>query len=269
MTTVPYQLDELIASLSTSHIGNEAIELAKLQAQLQQSLQAYPQGAPFPTSPVQSPTFSSHNGPPANTPVSRTPSWATSVVDPATAISMGPGRTRRRSSIASAASFRAQLSRLEEDFYPPSGSAASSSGARYDLDQDMMMEDVEEEAEVDASLNHISSPSPSSSSHATSPIQFSHPNSTHQAYSPTTLAYVLNDPFLTHQLQIADQRNRQPSYFAQLATAHQHTSPFHRPSQNPPPISSAPPPNSSTQSYPQHHLRLTIDTTASPFTTHR
>lgn len=227
------------------------------QAQLQQSLQAYPQGAPFPTSPVQSPTFPAHNGPPANTPVSRTPSWAPSIIDPATAVSIGSGRTRRRSSIASAtSSFRAQLSRLDEDFYGPSGSA--SSAARYDLDQDMT-EDVEEEAEVDASLNHVSS-------NATSPIHFSHPNSTLQAYSPTTLAYVLNDPFLTHQLQLAEQRNRQPSYFAQLATAHQHTSPFHRPSQNPPPNPSPP---SSTQSYPQHPLRLTIDTTYSPFTTHR
>lgn len=31
MSTLPYQVDELIATLSTSHIGNEAIELAMLQ----------------------------------------------------------------------------------------------------------------------------------------------------------------------------------------------------------------------------------------------
>ncbi|GJJ07257.1 hypothetical protein Clacol_001457 [Clathrus columnatus] len=231
MATVPYQLDELIASLKTSHIGNEAIELSNLQAQLQQALQAYPQSGPFPTSPVQSSSFPLHNGAPVNTPVSRTPS---SIV-PTTVT----GRRRRRSSVASATSFRAQ-SRFDDDLF----------SSRYDLDQDMM-EDVEEEAEVDASLTHVSS-------HATSPIQFNHPspiNSTYQAYSPTTLAYALNDPFLAHQLQTAEQRNRQPSYFAQLATTHQHTSPFYAPSSN-----SSRETSFSAQSQSQYPLRLTIDT---------
>lgn len=74
-----------------------------------------------------------------------------------------------------------------------------------DMDQDVM-EDVEEEAQVDQSLYTSSSPTFGS--------------------SPTT--YALTDPFLAHQLQAAEQRTRQqPSFFAQIATAQQGTSPFY------------------------------------------
>lgn len=119
------------------------------------------------------------------------------------------------------------------------------------------MEDVEEEAEVDASLDYVSS-------NTTGPIQCHHSNSTLQAYSPTTIAYALNDPFLTHQLQVAEQRNRQPSYFAQLATS-QHTSPFYT-TPNPQPPRDHPP--SATQSHSQHPFRLTIDTSTHPLARH-
>lgn len=82
------------------------------------------------------------------------------------------------------------------------------------MEQDMM-EDVEEEAQVDADLFSTASP-----------LLYSHPSaSTPFANSPTS--YGSTDPFLAAQLQALEQRRRQPSFFAQAATAQSHTSPFY------------------------------------------
>jgi len=216
MSTLPYQVDELIATLSTSHIGNEAIELAMLQAQLQQALQAYPQGAPYPTSPVQS---SYAGGAPVNTPIPGA-AWVHN---------MEAAQTRRRRSSSSASAMSARSRRRQTN----------------DEDEDMM-EDVEEEAEVDSSLYATSSP-----------IQYAAaPSSPTQAYSPSTYAYALTDPFLAAQLRAAEQRNRQPSFFAQIATAQQHVSPFYTAARQSQQEASSPVQNQSTKP----SMRLTVDT---------
>jgi len=115
-------------------------------------------------------------------------------------IEAATGRRRRSSSVASAASARSRRKQVLDD------------------DQDMMMEDVEEEQEVESSLYATTSPIQCSVA-PSSPVS--------QAYSPSTYAYAITDPFLAHQLQAAEQRNRHPSYFAQIATAQQNTSPFY------------------------------------------
>ncbi|KAF8514804.1 hypothetical protein BU17DRAFT_94061 [Hysterangium stoloniferum] len=242
MSTLPFQVEELIASFNTSHINNEAIELAKLQTQLKQALQSYPQGGPFPTSPVQ--TAHIHQGAaPLNTPVARTPSgpvWGHQS-------DVAPGRRRRSSSVVSAGSARSRGRQMSGD---------AEHHSMYDMEQDVM-EEVEE-AEVDASLY---------SNSASSPTQFTnqpHVPSSLYACSPTTYAYALTDPFLTHQLQVADQMNRQPSFFAQLATSQQQNSPFYSAPHQPQPPTSQPPYQAQRQPS-QHPRHLTIDTSQHTF----
>lgn len=222
--------------------GHSVLVSPPPQAQLQQALQAYPQGGPFPTSPVQS-AYSHNPGAPTNTPTARTH------------VDAGQGRRRRSSSAASAASGRhlgRQVIREEDEEYWRQGDASRC----CEMDQDVM-EDVEEEAQVDASLYST-----------TSPIQFSHPSAS-PTFGSSPTSYALTDPFLAQQLQAAEQRSRQPSFFAHLATAQQHTSPFYpaaQPQSQPPPatLAEAQPPHSSasmfpTPSRPARHT-LTIDT---------
>ncbi|KAF8592686.1 hypothetical protein K439DRAFT_1626022 [Ramaria rubella] len=248
MSTLPFQVEELISTLNSTNIGTEALELAKLQAQLQQALQGYPQGAPFPTSPVQT-AYSHNGGVPANTPTARTPSWG-QYSDPAHT------RRRRSSSAASLASAtsrprRQAIREQEEDLW------RQSEATRSEAEQDVM-EDVEEEAQVDASL------------YATpSPIQFTHHSPT---YGSSPSAYT--DPFLAQQLQAVEQRSRQPSFFAQIATAQQHTSPFYAAHQSQPQLASSyvqfesqtsqSQPALFSQGRPARH-HLTIDTGLQPF----
>jgi len=200
MSTVPFQVEELIATFNSTNIGTEALELAKLQAQLQQALQTYPQGAPFPTSPVQT-AYTHGVGVPTNTPTARTHMDACH------------GRRRRSSSAASAVSAvqrgRQVIREEDEDFWRQGDASRC-----CEMDQDVM-EDVEEEAQVDASLYST-----------TSPIHFSHPSAS-PTFGSSPTSYALTDPFLAHQLQAAEQRSRQPSFFAQIATAQQNTSPFY------------------------------------------
>lgn len=124
-------------------------------------------------------------------------------------------------------------------------SARSRRRQTNDEDEDMM-EDVEEEAEVDSSLYATSSP-----------IQYAAaPSPPTQAYSPSTYAYALTDPFLAAQLRAAEQRTRQPSFFAQIATAQQHVSPFYTAARQSQQETSSPVQNQSTKP----SMRLTVDT---------
>ncbi|KAF8493524.1 hypothetical protein JB92DRAFT_2999250 [Gautieria morchelliformis] len=235
MSTHPFQVEELIATLNTTNIGTEALELARLQAQLQQALQVYPQGAPFPTSPVQSAcTYSV--GAPTNTPTARTPSGPSWYMDAT------HGRRRRSSSAASARPRGRQMFREEDEDHWRQGDLS-----RCEMDQDVM-EDVEEEAQVDASLYST-----------TSPIQVARP-STSPTYGSSPTNYALTDPFLAAQLQAAEQRTRQPSFFAQIATAQQNTSPFYTAAQQ----SEQPQSGASVEAQPPHTTTSIFQTSPRP-----
>ncbi|TDL29598.1 hypothetical protein BD410DRAFT_798149 [Rickenella mellea] len=85
-------VDDLVSSLSSNHIGQEAIDIADLQVQLQQALR-------YQSQQTNNPAFA-----PCNTPTARTPSsinWS----------QLADANRRRRSSIASLASRKNSVDR--------------------------------------------------------------------------------------------------------------------------------------------------------------
>ncbi|KAI0772519.1 hypothetical protein BD413DRAFT_612659 [Trametes elegans] len=200
-------VDDLVASLNANHIGQEAIELAALQAQLSQTLLHQSLSSPIP--------FNSPRGAPVTTPVSRTPSssisWDT-----------GDATWGPRSS-ASGTKMRCSIDegQLESD----------------DMDEDeRMVEDLlftpTSPASPSASFSRAppppaTSPTPSSAlrqrkvslSMHMIPLEHSH----HDLPSPNTSLFTTTDPFYLASLQSAHAPST--SVFAQAGRPSAH-SPF-------------------------------------------
>lgn len=191
-------IDDLVNSFSSSHIGQEAIDLAALQAQLAQTLFAQSSSSQAP-----------HRGyvQPANTPT-RTPS-SSMCWDP---------RELARSRSASVSSIGAQLHsehRLESE----------------DMDEDeRMVEDMLLSSPTSTSSSthaafahrHARSGSASSRMHIVpGSSAYDHPQ--YDLPSPNAALFATTDPFLTAQLQAA--QNPSTSVFAQAGRPSPH-SPF-------------------------------------------
>ncbi|THH27722.1 hypothetical protein EUX98_g6465 [Antrodiella citrinella] len=193
-------VDDLVASLNSNHIGQEAIDLATLQAQLAKTLYTS----------YTTPHASQRAYPPSNTPTSRTPSS-----------SMGWERSdgpRARSS--SVVSLKRRGSLMEDRV----------------SEREVYLEETDEDERMVEDLicpsspitSHISPshPYPSyplqSSAAANSPdgSRYGSSSSSHNMlgtqmeYSPsTTSTFATTDPFFLAQLQAA-QRSSAPSFFA-------------------------------------------------------
>ncbi|KAI0922005.1 hypothetical protein AcW1_004168 [Taiwanofungus camphoratus] len=204
-------VDDLVASLSSNHIGQEAMDLATLHTQLAQAL--------FTQSTSVSPSVSRRGYAPSNTPTARTPS--SSFCWEPTEFSRG-----RSSSVASMTSKRASDDRKRDS---------------DDMDEDeRMVEDILfSSPPVSASattshfpLSHQQMPSASPSSSysgmlsrrpSMSTVASSYDHSQYELPSPNTSLFASTDPFFVAQSQAA--QNPTPSLFAQAGRPSPH-SPF-------------------------------------------
>ncbi|KAL6306798.1 hypothetical protein BKA93DRAFT_823977 [Sparassis latifolia] len=194
-------VEDLVASFSSNHIGQEALDLAALQAQLTETLVA------------QSPSTQAipHRGyvQPANTP-SRTPS-SSMCWDPR---EFGRGRSSSVASIGQqlANERKRDFEETEEDermvedmlFSTPPPTSASPHHA------------------LCHSFSHAPSSAPPTRSQV-APVTFSYDYAQYDLPSPNTSLFATTDPFLMAQLQAA--QNPTPSPFAQSGRPSPH-SPF-------------------------------------------
>ncbi|KZT74536.1 hypothetical protein DAEQUDRAFT_761379 [Daedalea quercina L-15889] len=195
-------VDDLVASLSSNHIGQEAIDLANLQAQLAQALRNH---ASTSAQSIQRRTYA-----PSSTPLARTPSssmcWEPSEF----------ARTR-----SSSAASGTQLRGIDEN--------------KQDMDttdeDEQMVEEMLFASPANTSLSH---PPLSSSSPATFSGMLSrrpsipHVSSTLDTVptelpSPNTSHFATTDPFFLAQMQAS--QSPAPSFFAQAGRPSAH-SPF-------------------------------------------
>jgi len=193
-------VDDLVASLNANHIGQEALDLAALQAHLAQTL--------FNSASTSQPSPDLSHRPfaqPSNTPTNRTPSASFSMDQP----DFSPLR-RRRSSAASTrmrvANYDDQYLEREPDF--------------DEMDEDeRMVEDLLCPASPIAAGATVSS---LSQSPPLSPTSSSYHNRKHSipspSYNPHTMDYSpslfsTTDPFYLAQIQAVQKSSATPSYF--------------------------------------------------------
>lgn len=223
-------VDDLVASLNANHIGQEAIDLANLQAQLAQTLYCH-----TPPLPMDTPT-PRHRGyaQPLNTPTSRTPSSSFS-------FDRSEFHRRRSSSVASA---RARGSTLDE--------RSEREPDVEEMDEDeRMVEDLlvpSSPISANATSSHFPAsqyPSPPSTS---PPSAFSnhhmgrkyntppssYPSNQHEYPPMNTSLFTTTDPFYLAQLQASQKPSS--SYFAHAGRPSQQ-SPFVMAHQSQPPHS--------------------------------
>ncbi|KAJ3811283.1 hypothetical protein F5876DRAFT_64912 [Lentinula aff. lateritia] len=189
-------VDDLVSSLSSSHIGQEALDLAALQAQLAQTL--FPQ-------PIASSSDSSLDSfhQPCNTPTGRTPSSSFSwgqVMDVQQHLS------RRDEMIDDTEDERM----VEDILMPSSPASAGYSSAQYAVQQQMnspFQKSHNRNPHNRSTSSFTASPSPSSVSESSS-------------------SFTSTDPFYLAQLQAMQSHNApSPSAMSQLGMPAQH-SPF-------------------------------------------
>ncbi|KAI0069098.1 hypothetical protein BV25DRAFT_1818058 [Artomyces pyxidatus] len=173
-----FSVDDLVSSFSANHIGQEALDLAALQAQLAQSILYQPpmtpgvQGIPRKNSYIQ----------PCNTPNARTPSTSSYQWD--------DNHRRRSSSIVSRAA--------EEDI--------------QEMEDDLMVEDILGAPALAAAPQRALS-QPLSPRHRPNTHPFTSPSSP----DPSQSLFVSTDPFYIAAAQAASYRAAAPSYFSQMA----------------------------------------------------
>ncbi|KAH9894126.1 hypothetical protein C8Q73DRAFT_646326 [Cubamyces lactineus] len=208
-------VDDLVASFNANHIGQEAIELAALQAQLSQTLFNQPISSPIP--------FNSPRAAPLNTPLSCTPSSSISWdhADATWGSRASTSSSKMRCSIDESPRESDDMEedeRMVEDllFSPTSPASPSGSFSR---------------APPSSSAASASSPTPSSAlrqrkaslSMHMLPLEHSH----HDLPSPNTSLFATTDPFYLAALQSAHTHAPPPSssVFAQAGRPSAH-SPF-------------------------------------------
>ncbi|RDX53001.1 hypothetical protein OH76DRAFT_1343563 [Lentinus brumalis] len=200
-------VDDLVASLNANHIGQEALELAALQAQLSQTL--FHQSSPIP--------FNSPRMGPSNTPLSRTPSHSISL-DPTDAARFRYGSTassKMRCSIDESQRDPDEMDedeRMVEDLLlpsPPSSSSPSPSFSRA--------------APPPSGAHHSSAYRPRKTSLSVHMIPLDH--SHHDLPSPNASLFATTDPFYLASLQSAHNHSQPTSVFAQAGRPSAH-SPF-------------------------------------------
>ncbi|KAJ3879588.1 hypothetical protein F5051DRAFT_438624 [Lentinula edodes] len=188
-------VDDLVSSLSSSHIGQEALDLAALQAQLAQTL--FPQ-------PIASSSDSSLDSfhQPCNTPTGRTPSSSFSWGQ---LIDVQQHLSRRDEMIDDAEDERM----VEDILMPSSPASAGYSSAQYALQQQMNNPFQKSHNRNPHNRSTSSFPSSPSSSSVSEPSSFTS-----------------TDPFYLAQLQAMQSHNApSPSAMSQLGMPAQH-SPF-------------------------------------------
>ncbi|KAH9950052.1 hypothetical protein B0H21DRAFT_21290 [Amylocystis lapponica] len=202
-------VDDLVASLSSNHIGQEQLDLATLHAQLAQTLFAQPPNT------VQSASHREY-AQPSNTPLARTPS--SSVCWEAGDFARG-----RSSSVASmsqrhgADDHRRDLEDMDEDermvedllFCSPPASAGATTTSFSFTHQRMLSSSPQNHSDIHSRMHGSSSRS----------CTFDHGQ--YELPPANTSMFATTDPFFMAQLQAA----QTPSVFAQAGRPSQH-SPF-------------------------------------------
>jgi hypothetical protein len=191
-------MEDLVSSLSSSHIGQEAIDLAALHAQLAQTL--------FSQSVVSSSSASSDPldtfNQPCNTPTGRTPSSSFSwgqVMDVQQRLS--------RRNTDDMMDHDAEDERMVEEILIPSSPPSASYSAPFVFQQ--QLSNASPKPQSRGHHNRFTSPAPSS------------PNSVADASS----SFTSTDPFYLAQLQAMQNQTHTPSSFSQLGRPAQQ-SPF-------------------------------------------
>ncbi|KDQ65046.1 hypothetical protein JAAARDRAFT_43849 [Jaapia argillacea MUCL 33604] len=194
-----FTVDDLVASFGSSHIGQEALDLAALQAQLTQTLFSAAQ-----------PRQEAYHAQPCNTPTASTPSSSN--------FNWGQIQMHRRSSSVASTSSRkddrGDMDDMDEDermveelLWPSSPSTSSASHNQFPFNH---------------SHSH-SHPIPSPAKHR-SP-SYPHPGQQHFLIDPTPSTFTSTDPFYIAQMQAAQSNNSPQSFFSQAGRPSQH-SPF-------------------------------------------
>ncbi|EJF63075.1 hypothetical protein DICSQDRAFT_56782 [Dichomitus squalens LYAD-421 SS1] len=198
-------VDDLVASLNANHIGQEAMELAALQAQLQQALLS------------QQMAHNASRSGPLNSPVMRTPSASISL-DPSEAACMrhnSVSSTKMRCSIDETpeSDDMDEDERMVEDLLLASPASPSTSSAPFSRTPQSSVSGV--------SHSPAHRPRKTSLSVHMIPLDHSH----HELPSPNTSLFTTTDPFYLASLQNAHSHAPSSSVFAQAGRPSAH-SPF-------------------------------------------
>ncbi|TFK43044.1 hypothetical protein BDQ12DRAFT_661782 [Crucibulum laeve] len=221
-------VDDLVSSLSSSHIGQEALDLATLQAQLAQTLFGQTIASSSSTNPRQVPRGPSHTQP-CNTPTGRTPSssfssWGQMMPAAASISSSSSSSWRGADEFPSrnAGDDMEEDERMVEELLMPSSPMSNATPSNFLFSQQI----------PPSPISPLTSyPYPSSSSVAPS---------AYSAESSQSL-FTTTDPFYMAQLQASQNYSSPQSVFSQTGRPTQ-TSPFMKQQAA-----------ASTQSYPISH----------------